>query len=61
LEAAKDGLSLPPRPDFEELFQLAMSGIQAMSNNLPVSPASAATPEDEEAAMMQAMMEQGQK
>jgi hypothetical protein len=61
LEAAKDGMSLPPRPDFEELFQLAMAGIQAMSNNLPVSPASAAAPpEEDEAAMMQAMMEQGQ-
>ena len=61
LEAAKDGLSLPPRPDFEELFQLAMAGIQAMSNNLPVSPASATAPsQEEEAAMMQAMMAQGQ-
>lgn len=60
LEAAKEGMSLPPRPNFEELFQLAMAGIQAMSNTLPVSPASAVSPEDEEAAMMAAMMEQGQ-
>jgi hypothetical protein len=59
LEAAKDGLSLPPRPNFEELFQLAMAGIQAMSNNLPVSPASA-VPSEEEEAMMAEMMAQGQ-
>jgi len=59
LEAAKDGMSLPPRPDFEELFQLAMTGIQAMSNQLPVSPASA-VPSEEEEAMMAEMMAQGQ-
>ena len=60
LEAAKDGMSLPPRPNFEELFQLAMAGIQAMSNNLPVSPASAVPSEEDEAAMMAAMMAEGQ-
>jgi len=59
LEAAKDGLSLPPRPNFEELFQLAMTGIQAMSNQLPVSQASAVPSEEEQAAMM-AMAQQGQ-
>jgi hypothetical protein len=59
LEAAKDGLSLPPRPNFEELFQLAMMGIQAMTSQLPVSEASSVPSEEEQAAMM-AMAQQGQ-
>lgn len=59
LDAAREGLSLPPRPSFEELFQLAMAGIQAMTNQLPVSQESAVPSEEEQAAMM-AMAQQGQ-
>jgi len=47
LEAAKDGLSMPEHPGFEQLFGVAMQGISAMSNNLPVSPQSAPNPEEE--------------
>jgi hypothetical protein len=58
IEAAKEGLSLPPHPSFEELFGLAIQGIQAMSTTLPVSSASAPQePSPEEIAMMQAQQE----
>jgi len=52
LNAAKEGLTMPPHPNFEEVFQVAMQGIQAMSGALPLSPSSQPTPEEE--AMMQA-------
>jgi len=62
IDAAKDGLSLPPHPTFEELFALAMQGIAAMSNSLPISSQSGPSQQQpqmspEEAAIMAQQLE----